>query len=342
MIGRNGHQRWPEALEIVHQFWRQLPPSYRFNRKLQRYEELYADWDCSVEGFEGIRSQDILPLLLEYFQCRLFIGFGNVIDPFVDRAFGFNFDAAQAWDRSFIDRVHQRDREEIVSGRIGPTHMLAVLGSDPNAAMMFHAPLTPAFCLPKSSGVAGAARIPQEAYEWGAWPHPAQSELEIACGRLSEAEVRSTEQMARVLQLDRALEEQTALTVERTAWALQLERDLEERTAWALQLNRELEEQTALTLQRTDWAQQLSRELEEQTALALERTGWALQLNREIEDRTAREAQFSEELERLSWARAADRRFHRPLSSGFRMAVYVRDRIRQFFARVRAPVAGKE
>ena len=123
MIGRNGHQRWPEALEIVHQFWRQLPPSYRLNRKLQRYEELYQDWDCSLEGFEGIRSQDILPLLLEYFQFRLFIGFGNVIDPFVDRAFGFNFDAAQAWDRSFIDRVHQRDQEAIVSGRIGPTHI---------------------------------------------------------------------------------------------------------------------------------------------------------------------------------------------------------------------------
>jgi len=204
--------------------------------------------------------------------------------------------------------------------------MLAVLGSSPNAARMFHEPLTPAFCLPKSFAVASAARIPQEAYEWGAWPHPAQSELEIACGRLKEAEVRSAEQNARVLQLERALEEQTALTAERTEWALQLERDLEERTAWALELNRELEEQTALTRQRTDWAQQLDRELEEQTALALERTGWALQLNQEIEDRIARELQCSEELERLSWARALDRRFHGPLSSGFRMAGYVREK----------------
>ena len=61
--------------------------------------------------------------VLGVFQFRLFIGFGNAIDPFVDRAFGFNFDAAQAWDRSFIDRVHHRDQEAIVSGRIGPTHI---------------------------------------------------------------------------------------------------------------------------------------------------------------------------------------------------------------------------
>ena len=81
MIGRNGHQLWPEALEIVHEFWRQLPERYRYNRALKRYEELYENWDCSLESFEGIRAQDILPLLLEYFHFQLFVGCGNVIDP---------------------------------------------------------------------------------------------------------------------------------------------------------------------------------------------------------------------------------------------------------------------
>jgi len=358
MIGRNGHQRWPEALEIVRQFWRKLPPSYRFNRQLHRYEELYENWDCVGEGFEGIRSQDILPLLLEYFHFQLFAGFANVIDPFIDRAFGYNFDPEKDWDRSFIDRVHQRDQEEIVSGRIGPTHMLAVLGNDRGVPTLFHEPLTPAFCLRKASGVAGAAQVSEDAYEWGAWPHPAQSELEIACERLKEAKVRITEQNERMLQLrqeleartawalqlKQSLEEQTASVVERTAWALRLEDDLKERTAWSVQLKRELEEQTALAHQRTDWAQQLNRELEEQTALALERTGWALQLNteleertartlqlnREIEDRRAREEQLSKQLDRLSWAQALDQRFHRPLGSGFRMAVWVRDWIRHY------------
>lgn len=128
MIGRNGHQRWPEALEIVREFWRELPPEYRYNLQLQRQEEVYMDWDCSTEGFEGIRAQDILPLLLERFHFHAFIGFGNVIDPFIDRGFGHHFDAESPRDRGFIDRVHAADEAAILSGQITPTHMMAVLG----------------------------------------------------------------------------------------------------------------------------------------------------------------------------------------------------------------------
>jgi SAM-dependent methyltransferase len=160
MIGRNGHQRWPEALEIVRQFWRKLPPSYRFNRQLQRYEELYENWDCVGEGFEGIRSQDILPLLLEYFHFQLFAGFANVIDPFIDRAFGYNFDPEKDWDRSIIDRVHQRDREEIVSGCNGsrslpliepdsPPEILTVFPSSP---IIRNGPRRQGFATPRNNG----------------------------------------------------------------------------------------------------------------------------------------------------------------------------------------------
>jgi SAM-dependent methyltransferase len=129
MIGRNGHQRWPEALDIVHEFWRKLPPSYRFNRRLNRYEELFRDWDCSTEGFEGIRAGDILPLLVSSFHFRFFFPFANVIDPFIDRSFGFNFKMHEQWDRDFIDAVHLRDEEEMNAGRVKPTHMLAALST---------------------------------------------------------------------------------------------------------------------------------------------------------------------------------------------------------------------
>ncbi len=328
MIGRNGHQRWPEALEIVWEFWRKLPPSYRFNRKLRRYEELYENWDCSVEGFEGIRSQDVLPLLLQYFRFQLFIGFGNVIDPFVDRAFGFNFDATKEWDRNFIDCVHHRDQEEMARGRIAPTHILAVLGNDADSPPACHAPLTPEFCLrgeiPSATGRpnSGAA-----AYDWHSWPHPAQSELEIVCGNLRDAEIRIQEQTALAAQYNDELDRRTAWAQEldrqleeRTAWALQLNREIEERTVWEARLNRALEAQTALALERTGWALQLDRELQERTA-------WALQLNQEIEQRIAREAQLAKELEQLSWARALDRRVRRSLSMSLRILRWFRDRI---------------
>lgn len=147
MIGRNGHQRWPEALDIVHEYWRMLPPSYRFNRLLNRYEELYQDWDCSQSGFEGIRAQDILPLLLEHFHFQVFFGFGNAIDPFVDRAFGHNFDGAATWDRDFINRIHLRDEQEMLAGRLKPTHMLAVVGNDRDKPTLCPERLSPEFCV---------------------------------------------------------------------------------------------------------------------------------------------------------------------------------------------------
>jgi hypothetical protein len=69
-IGRNGNQRWAEAEKLVKEYWRRLPPSYRYNRQLRRYEETIENWDCSKEGFEAIRSQDILPLLVSNFKIR--------------------------------------------------------------------------------------------------------------------------------------------------------------------------------------------------------------------------------------------------------------------------------
>lgn len=133
MIGRNGHQRWPETRVAIDAFWSELPSAYRFNRQLKRQEDEFLDWDCSTEGFEGIRSQDILPLLCERFGFEFFLGFGNLVDPFIDRSFGWNFDAEQQWDRDFIDRVHAADDAGLEARRLTPTHMLAIMTLDKQA-----------------------------------------------------------------------------------------------------------------------------------------------------------------------------------------------------------------
>lgn len=150
MIGRNGHQRWPEALDAVQRFWRELPIEYRYNRVFDRYEEDYIDYDCSAEGFEGIRAQDILPLLLERFDFHLFVAFGNVVNVFLDRRFGGNFDAKADWDRAFIDRVHDFDEQAILSGEMTPTQMFAVMTADPCSEHHFSRGLTPRSCVRKA------------------------------------------------------------------------------------------------------------------------------------------------------------------------------------------------
>lgn len=127
MIGRNGHMRWPEALKQVHTLWRELPMGYRYNHLLRRHEDLYENWDCSSVAFEGIRAQDVLPLLVERFDFEFFMAFGNITLVFVDRTFGYNFDPERDWDRTFIDRVHALDEQLILDGTLTPTQMFAAL-----------------------------------------------------------------------------------------------------------------------------------------------------------------------------------------------------------------------
>jgi len=332
MIGRNGHQRWPEALDIVQEFWRKLPPAYRFNRRFQRYEEAFEDQDCSTGNFEGIRAQDILPLLVDRFHFEMFIAYANVIDPFVDRTYGDNFDARAAWDRNFIDQVQDRDEKEIASGRIKPTHMLAVLGKDAGVPTVFRESLTPEFCLRDPARVVVSVDVPA-GYDWEAWPRNPQSEMEAGRllkefeDRLKEANAVVDDRTQWALRVDREIdavrrrnEELEKRVEERTAWALQRDRDidafrrkcqeleqvLESRTGWALGLDGEWKA-------RAEWVAQVEQELERyaERVRALERelqerTEWALGLDRQIE--------------RLSWARPLDRRLHPLLDRAFRMA----------------------
>jgi SAM-dependent methyltransferase len=147
MIGRNGHQLWPEALDCLEKFWAELPNVYKYNHQLKRSEPTYLDWDCSSHGFEGIRAQDILALLITRFEFEMFLPFANIIQPFIGRGFGHNFKADQAWDRDFIDRVHATDEHAMLAGDIKPTQMFAVLTNRQVAQPQYLPGLDPHFCV---------------------------------------------------------------------------------------------------------------------------------------------------------------------------------------------------
>lgn len=147
MIGRNGHMRWPEALSLLQELWRELPDAKKYNYLLKRVEIEYDNWDCSKDSFEGIRAQDVLPLLTSRFGFDLFIAFGNVIDVFVDRCFGHNFNPHDSDDVAFIDKVHRIDELNIERGAIKPTHMTAAMVKDKNRSPKCYKHLTPEFCL---------------------------------------------------------------------------------------------------------------------------------------------------------------------------------------------------
>lgn len=163
MIGRNGHMRWPEARRLVDAAWELLPDHYRFNWQLQRQEQQFMDWDCSQEGFEGIRAQEVLPLLLENFSPRVFMAWGNIIDVFIDRGFGHNFHGRSEWDLQFIDRIHAIDSAAIAAGTIKPTHLLARFQNEPGDCV----------CLPGMTPQAAIRDMgPGHLLDEDEWPSP--------------------------------------------------------------------------------------------------------------------------------------------------------------------------
>lgn len=294
MIGRNGHQRWPEALPIVQEFWRKLPPSYRFNRLLGSYDEFYQDWDCSSEAFEGVRSQDILPLLLKQFHFHFFLSYGNLIDPFIDRAFGYHFDPASPWDRAFIDEVHRRDEDELASGRLKPTHMIAVVSNQelPGYPSPESYVRNPEKIVPASN--------PAPPYDWSSWPHDNQKELEIVCRRLAGTGHEIRQRTSWALSIQKELDE-------RTAWSLSLQKDLESHTAWGRRLERDFED-------RTTWARSLEAEVERIKAQAQALRQYILELEHELEDRTAWALRLDNELAvQTAKAEHLERKLDRPI-----------------------------
>jgi SAM-dependent methyltransferase len=130
MIGRNGHMRWPETLSVIRGIWPLLPDRLKRDLIFQRLDRWYENWDCSIEGFEGIRAQDILPALIDRrFRFERFFATGGLADVFYDRRFGHNFDLDDSRDVLFLERVQALEDRMLAGDAIKPVCMYAVLRS---------------------------------------------------------------------------------------------------------------------------------------------------------------------------------------------------------------------
>lgn len=125
MIGKNGHQAWPEAKTFIDAIWAQMPERYKFNH---RKNEVFIDFpnsDFSTDSFEGIRAQDILQLMLKKFHFSHFYAFGGIVEKFINRGFGHNYSVDSEEDNRFASML-QEINDALLDGRfITPTQMMA-------------------------------------------------------------------------------------------------------------------------------------------------------------------------------------------------------------------------
>lgn len=147
VIGRNGHQLWPEALAEFLVFWRELAPRQRYDRVLRRTFTSYLNYDHADVGFEGIRAQDILRLLVERFEFEVFAPYACIALPLVERRFGANFDASNPDDRAFVDRLALRERLLLETGTVKPTQLIAALRKRAVSALRTTTRFSPAECI---------------------------------------------------------------------------------------------------------------------------------------------------------------------------------------------------
>jgi hypothetical protein len=143
VIGRNGHMRWPEAYRLINLMWQFLPPEKRLHTILKRVDEQFYNHDCSTQGFEGVRAQDIPPLLVKYFHFETFYAFGKLIDVFTSRGYGPNFDPKVKEDAAFIDFVEELNEILLDAGYLKPTRMCAVMTLKPAETPRFYKGQTP-------------------------------------------------------------------------------------------------------------------------------------------------------------------------------------------------------
>ncbi|BFI95427.1 MAG: hypothetical protein RSP_09370 [Rhodanobacter sp.] len=143
IIGRNGHQLWPDVEEVVQQAWASLPPAQRYDRHFDAVLDRYRPIDHAAYSNEGVRAQDVVACLLGEFDFELFFSFGAAIVPFVERRIGFNFDPACASDRALIERVHSLDAAALAAGRYPATNMIASLRHKGCVTQGVHEPVSP-------------------------------------------------------------------------------------------------------------------------------------------------------------------------------------------------------
>lgn len=147
MIGRNGHMRWPETLGFIEALWNVIDDRKKYNHQLKAQHAKFLNFDCSAEGFEGIRAQDIMPLLVSSFSFNAFFAVGGLTEIFVDRGYGPNFDPNDAADLQFIDFVEQINMQLIEFGFIKPTMLFADMMKKGRAVRpRIIGNLTPEFC----------------------------------------------------------------------------------------------------------------------------------------------------------------------------------------------------
>ena len=121
-IGRSGNRLFDEDYRVANSVFRALPEQYRRNRNTGRIDTDLPNVDFSDATFEGIRSDEIEPLLLHRFEPVAVYRRNCFLWRLVDLAYSDNYDLSRQED---VLRIHSLVDQELAHFRHGgrPTEL---------------------------------------------------------------------------------------------------------------------------------------------------------------------------------------------------------------------------
>jgi ubiquinone/menaquinone biosynthesis C-methylase UbiE len=125
-VGRNGLQRFPETEQVAKALFDSLPDRLRKNSYTGEIDKVVPHIDHSATSFEAIRSEEIMPLILRYFEPVEYVLFDAFVSMFLDFRYGPNYDLGKEEDRSIAERIVRSDIDHIEKGTLRPTAMFGI------------------------------------------------------------------------------------------------------------------------------------------------------------------------------------------------------------------------
>ena len=120
-----GAQEVSAAREMGDRIWQLMPERYKLNHSTNTTEDHY--WRDSSVAPDSTDDLRLLDLLRGKFHLSEFTAFGHLIDRFVGREIGPNFDPNDERDLRFIEQIATLDEAKLESGALQPRHMVAEL-----------------------------------------------------------------------------------------------------------------------------------------------------------------------------------------------------------------------
>lgn len=130
VITKNGLMMWPETYDVLVRLWSIWPDKFKINHTYYgtpRFTPEYGNIDYSQGSFEGIRSQDILPLIPEYFDPIIYVPCHSICRQLLDTQYGPNYNLDDPFDKSMVEFIWNLDCYYIHERVLPPGTMFAVM-----------------------------------------------------------------------------------------------------------------------------------------------------------------------------------------------------------------------